>query len=110
MNWNVEFHKTGLIGKSSKTRLMYDGSFVDRYSFGFNISIYDKFFIPQYLTHTVSVEQSFKDSRYIITAEANNITDQIVINNFNQPLAGRTFRIKLRYLLLSKSNSNHSHQ
>lgn len=110
MNWNVEFHKTGIIGKSSKIRLIYDGSFVDRYSFGFNISIYDKFFIPQYLTHTVSLEQSFKDSRYTITAEANNITDQIVINNFNQPLAGKTFRIKLRYLLLSKGNSNHSHQ
>jgi outer membrane cobalamin receptor len=110
MNWNVEFHKTDLFGKGSKSRIMYDGSFVDRYSFGFNISIYDRFFIPQYLTHTVSIEQSFKDSRYTITAEVNNLTDQNVINNFNQPLAGRTFRIKLRYLLLSKGNSNHSHQ
>lgn len=109
MNWNVEFHKTGLLGKSSKTRLMYDGSFVDRYSYGFNISIYDKFFIPQYLTHTISVEQSFKDGRYIVTAEVNNLTDQVVINNFNQPLVGRTFRIKLRYLLLSKGTHNHSH-
>lgn len=109
MNWNVEFHKTNLLSKASKTRLMYDGSFVDRYSYGFNVSIYDKFFIPSFLTHTISVEQSFKDSRYTITAEANNITDQIVINNFNQPLAGRTFRIKLRYLLLSKPTSSHSH-
>ena len=108
MNWNAEFHKTNLFGNTSKTRFMYDGSFVDKYSFGFNISIYDKFFIPQYLTHTLAVEQSFSEGRYIVTAEANNITDQLVINNFNQPLAGRTFRIKLRFLLLSKG-SNHSH-
>lgn len=108
MNWNVEFHKTGLLGKSSKTRIMYDGSFVEQYSYGFNISIYDKFFIPQYLTHTISVEQSFKHGRYTITSEVNNITDQIIINNFNQPLAGRTFRLKLRYLLLNEG-SNHSH-
>lgn len=108
MNWNVELHKTGLLGKSSKTRIMYDGSFVEQYSYGFNISIYDKFFIPQYLTHTISVEQSFKHGRYTITSEVNNITDQIIINNFNQPLAGRTFRLKLRYLLLNEG-SNHSH-
>jgi outer membrane cobalamin receptor len=108
MNWNVEFHKTDIVGKGSKTRLMYDGSFVDRYNYGFNISVYDKFFIPQYLTHTISLEQSFKDGRYIVTAEANNITDQIVINNFNQPLVGRTFRLKLRYLLLNEG-SKHSH-
>lgn len=107
MNWNVEFHKTNLLGKSSKTRVMYDGSFVDKYNYGFNISIYDKFFIPSYLTHTFSVEQSFKDSRYTIVAEANNISNKLVINNFNQPLAGRTFRIKLRFLFLAKDEHTH---
>jgi vitamin B12 transporter len=103
-NWNMEFHKTDLLGKDSKTRLIYDGAFVNQYSFGFNISVYDDFVIPSYLIHTLSVEQSFKDSRYIVSAEVNNLTDQVVINNFNQPLAGRTFRLKLRYLLLGTDN------
>jgi vitamin B12 transporter len=107
-NWNVEYHRNNLLGKQSRTRIIYDGSFVDTYNFGFKISIYDKFSIPGYITHTLSLEHSFQDGRYTITAEANNLTDQTVINNFNQPLPGRTLRIKLRYLLLSNS-AKHQH-
>jgi outer membrane cobalamin receptor len=107
-NWNVEYHKTDWLGKHSKTRVMYDGSFVDTYNFGFKISIYDKFIIPGYLIHTLSLEQSFQDGRYTITGEVNNLTDQVIINNFNQPLPGRTFRVKLRYLLLFNSEK-HNH-
>lgn len=108
-NWSVEFHKEGILGEHSRTRLIYDGAFVDKFSYGFNISVYDNFFIPSYLTHTISIEQSFKDGRYIITGEVNNLTDQVVINNFNQPLPGRTFRIKLRYLLFGKETTEHNH-
>jgi vitamin B12 transporter len=107
-NWSLEFHKEDLLGKHSKTRVIYDGAFVDGFSYGFNISVYDNFSIPSYSTHTLSIEQSFKDSRYTITGEVNNLTDEVVINNFNQPLPGRSFRIKLRYLLLGRMN-NHLH-
>ncbi len=103
LNWNGEFHKDGWIGKETKTRIIYDGSYVRQYNYGFNISVYDDFFIPGYLIHTLSVEQSFKNNRYTITGEANNFTNQIVLNNYNQPLPGRTFRIKFRYLLLGKN-------
>jgi vitamin B12 transporter len=106
-NWTLEWHKENILGEHSRTRLIYDGTFVDKFSYGFDISVYDNFSIPSYLTHTISVEQSFKDGRYIITGEVNNITDQVVINNFNQPLPGRTFRIKLRYLLLAKGTEHH---
>jgi vitamin B12 transporter len=109
-NWSAEYHKENTWGKDSKTRLMYDGSFVDEYSYGFNISVYDNLNIPRFLTHTFSVEQSFRNNKYTIVAEANNITNANVVNNFAQPLAGRTFRIKLRYLLLGKPfDSSHSH-
>jgi vitamin B12 transporter len=108
-NWSLEFHKGELLGEHSRTRLVYDGSFVDKFNYGFNISIYDDFSIPSYLTHTISIEQSFKDGRYIVTGEANNLTDEVVINNFNQPLPGRTFRIKVRYLLFGKETIEHNH-
>jgi vitamin B12 transporter len=107
-NWSAEFHKTGLLGKHSKTRVVYDGSYVDKFNYGFNISVYDDFSIPSYLTHTLSLEQSFHDGRYICVGEINNITDENVINNFNQPLPGRTFRIKLRVLLFGKE-TEHEH-
>lgn len=108
-NWNLEFHREHLLGRDSKTRIIYDGSFVNRYSYGFNISVYDRFFIPSYLTHTLSVEQSFRQSRYTFTGEVNNLTNQRVINNFNQPLMGRTFRIKFRYLLFGPESPDHQH-
>ena len=101
-NWNIEFHKENWIFNNSKTRIMYDGSYVHRYNYGFNISAYDEFYIPAYYTHTCSVEQSFQDARYTITGEVNNLFDAHVLNNYNQPLPGRTFRIKLRYLFLDK--------
>lgn len=108
LNWNAEYHRTNTLGAHSKTRVIYDGSFVDQYNFGFAISVYDKFIIPRYITHTVAVEQSFRQGRYTVVGEVNNITDEVVINNFNQPLMGRTFRLKLRYLLLG-NDSYHQH-
>ncbi|MCG8332171.1 MAG: TonB-dependent receptor plug domain-containing protein [Chitinophagales bacterium] len=108
-NLNVELHKENLLLKKSKSRLMYDLSFTQEYDYGFALSVYDKFIIPSFLTHTISIEQSFQKDRYTVTFEANNITDQMVINNYNQPLAGRTFRLKLRCLLLGKRTQNHHH-
>lgn len=101
-NGTLEFHKDNWLLKQSKTRIIYDGSYVHQYNYGFNISVYDNFFIPSYLTHTLSVEQSFNKNRYTITGEVNNLTNQTILNNYNQPLPGRTFRIKLRCLLLGK--------
>ncbi|WP_080054239.1 TonB-dependent receptor [Spirosoma aerolatum] len=108
-NWNLEFHREHLVGRDTKTRIIYDGSFMNRYNYGFNVSVYDRFFIPTYVTHTLSVEQSFRQSRYTFTGEANNLTNASVINNFNQPLMGRTFRIKFRYLLFGPESPDHHH-
>jgi outer membrane receptor for ferrienterochelin and colicin len=107
-NWSLEYHRLDLLGERSRTRLIYDGTFVNQFDYGFNISVYDKFAVPSYLTHTISLEQSFNDGRYIVTGELNNLLDEVIINSFNQPLPGRTFRIKVRYLLLGKSDG-HSH-
>jgi vitamin B12 transporter len=110
-NWNLEYTKDGWLGKESRTKLLYEGSYTQQYNYGFNVSVYDDFVIPSFLTHNLSIEQTFANRRYILAAEANNITDAMVINNFNQPLPGRTFRIKLRYLLLGKKSihSNDKH-
>lgn len=106
-NLNIEVHEENLLLKKSKTRLMYDLSFTQEYDYGFALSTYDKFVIPSFLTHTLSLEQSFLNDKYTISFEANNITNQKVINNYNQPLPGRTFRMKLRCLFLEKSKHNH---
>jgi len=105
-NWNLEYHANNLLGQDTKTRIIYEGSYSKQYSYSFNVSRYDHFFIPQYVAHNLAVEQSFKKDRYTIAGEINNFTDAIIINNWNMPLPGRTFRIKIRYLLLSKPHAH----
>lgn len=107
-NWSIEYTRENVFGKNSAIKLLYEGSYTRKYNYGFEISRYDTLAIPSFLTHTVSIEQSFQNRRYIIAVEANNLTNERVINNFNQPLPGRTFRIKLRYLLLGKKAMTHS--
>jgi vitamin B12 transporter len=105
-NWSIEYTRDNILSKNSITKLLYEGSYSREYNYGFKISQYDTMAIPSFLTHTISIEQSFNNRRYIIAAEVNNLTNERVINNFNQPLPGRTFRIKLRYLLLGKRTSH----
>jgi outer membrane receptor protein involved in Fe transport len=99
--------ENGLVTKGSRTRVIYEGSYTKKYSYSFNISRFDQFFIPSYITHNIVLEQSFLNDRYTITGEVHNITNENVINNWNMPLPGRTFRIKVRYLLLSKPGNHH---
>lgn len=107
-NWNIEYTRDNVLGKNSATKLLYEGSYTREYNYGFEISRYDSLAIPSFITHTISLEQSFNNKRYIVAAEVNNLTNEIVINNFNQPLPGRTFRIKLRYLLLGRQRIRQS--
>lgn len=108
-NWNLEYHKKNMLGQNSKTRFIYEGSYTRQFNFGFAISIYDNLKIPSFLTHNLVWEQAFKNDKWILTGEVRNLTNAIVINNWNQPLPGRNFRIKLRVLLLEHKPSNHTH-
>lgn len=106
-NWNVEYHKSDILGHQTKSRFIYEGSWSEAFNYGFAISVYDGFKIPGYLTHNLIVEQSFKNDLYTLTGEIRNLTNSTVINNWNQPLPGRSLRIKFRVLLLS--NNQHKH-
>ncbi|HEY0271870.1 MAG TPA: TonB-dependent receptor, partial [Chitinophaga sp.] len=99
-NWSLEYYHDNLLGKGTKTRMIYEGSYVQQYYYAFNISIYDNYIIPSYLTHDLTIEQSFHNERFTLTGEVHNITNARVIDNWNLPLPGRTFRVKFRCLLL----------
>ncbi|MEH0157391.1 TonB-dependent receptor [Limibacter armeniacum] len=101
-NWSLEYHADNIVGKDSRTRLTYEGGYVHAYNYGFELSRNDNFKIPTSLTHNIILEHSLRNQRWTITGEVQNLTNAVVINNWNQPLAGRIFRIKLRYLLLDE--------
>ncbi|SEW52789.1 TonB-dependent receptor plug domain-containing protein [Chitinophaga arvensicola] len=102
-NWSVEYHHDGWPFSHSRTRVIYEGSYVHQYDYGFAVSSYENLRIPGYHTHNLAWEQSFRRNRYTITAEVHNLADAIVINNYNNPLPGRTWRLRFRYLLFGKN-------
>lgn len=107
-NWAVEYHKDNLLGKATKTRCIYEGSYVAEYSYAFNISVFNDLVIPSYVSHNFIIEQEFKNNRYTITGEVQNFTNEKILNNLNLPLPGRSLRVKFRCLLFEKTK--HSNQ
>ena len=104
-NWSVEYHKENLLGEHSNTRIIYEGSYVNEYNYGFELSENDNFVIPAALSHNFIIEQSWFNQKFTVTGQIQNITNALVINNWNQPLPGRSFRLRLRYLLIDKKST-----
>lgn len=97
-NAGLEFHKENLFGgKDQNTRLMLDASFIEKYWYDFEVSKYQERRIPRSLVFHFGVEQSFKNGKILLSARVNNLTDQKVISEFNRPLPGRNFGVKIRY-------------
>lgn len=99
-NAGFELHKANLFGgKGQNTRLFTDCSFVEEYFYDFEQSIYQERKIPRTLTFNVGLEHSLKNQHIFISLQANNITDVKVLSEFNRPLPGRNFGMKLRYIM-----------
>lgn len=98
-NAGLEFHRENLFGgKGQNTRLFADLAFVEEYLYDFEITEYAKRRIPRCTTLDLGFEHSFLDQRLFISGKMKNVTDAKVLSEFNQPLPGRTFAIKLRYI------------
>ncbi len=98
-NAGLELHKENLFGGfGQNSRLFADLSFVEKYFYHFDKSTAPQKHIPRATTIDVGIEHSFENQRYIIGLQANNIADATVISEFNRPLPGRNFAVKLRYI------------
>ncbi len=98
-NAGLEMHRENLFGgQKQNSRLFVSSSFVEEYFYDFEQSIYQQRRIPRAITVDMGLEHSFKNQRYILGIQANNITNETVISEFNRPLPGRNFAVKLRYV------------
>ena len=98
-NAGLEFHRENLFGgKGQNTRLFADLAFVEEYLYDFEVTEYAKRRIPRCTTLDLGFEHSFLDQRLFISGKMKNVTDAKVLSEFNQPLPGRSFAIKLRYI------------
>ena len=98
-NAGLEFHKENLFGgKDQNTRFFTDMAFVEEYLYDFEITDDVKRRIPRNTTIDLGFEHSFLYQRLFISGKIKNVTDAKVLSEFNQPLPGRSFGIKLRYI------------
>lgn len=87
-NCNLEYHKNNLLGKGTKTRVIYEGSYNRKYSYSFNVSRFDRFFIPEYIAHNLAIQQSFKNDRYTLNIPYSNGYSACVMNYENKVYFG----------------------
>ncbi len=98
-NAGFEMHRENLFGGyGQNSRLFVDCSFVEEYFYDFEQSIYQQRRISRATTIDAGIEHSFKNQQYIIGLQVSNLTDATVISEFNRPLPGRNFAVKLRYI------------
>ncbi|WP_321290612.1 carboxypeptidase-like regulatory domain-containing protein [uncultured Sunxiuqinia sp.] len=101
-NAGLEFHKANLFGGNGQnTRIFSDVSFIEEYYYDFEVTTNAKRRIPRSLSVDVGFEHSFLFQRLFVSGKVKNLTDERVLSEFNRPLPGRSFGIKLRYLFSS---------
>lgn len=98
-NAGLEFHKENLFGgKGQNTRLFVDLAFVEEYLYDFEITENAKRRIPRSTTIDLGFEYSFMNQRLFISGKIKNLTSSTILSEFNRPLPGRSFGVKLRYV------------
>lgn len=99
-NAGLEFHSENIFrGKGHNSRLFFDGAFVEEYLYDFEQSAFQERRIPRTLSFNLGAEHSFMNGRFTISAKVNNLTNVIMLSEFNRPLPGRNFGIRLRYVI-----------
>ena len=97
-NAGLEFHRENLFGgRGQNTRLFSDLSFVEEYLYDFEMAA-DQRRIPRSTTVDLGLEHSFFNNSLFLSAKIKNLTDARVLSEFNRPLPGRSFGVKVRYV------------
>ena len=95
-NFDVSYSFKNLVWKKDLLSLGYNMRYVHEFyrdwqSEGGDITI------PKQLSHDLSLTYSLKNGTYNIAFEANNITDEILYDNYSLQKPGRNFSVKFRY-------------
>ena len=99
-NAGLEFHRENLFGgQGQNTRLYTDIAFTEEYLYDFEITKLQQRRIPRSLTFDLGLEHSFFNQRLFISGSIKNIANAELLSEFNRPLPGRSFGVKVRYIL-----------
>jgi outer membrane receptor protein involved in Fe transport len=103
-NFGAEYHKEDLLLKNSYFKLFWESSYTHEFFYDWEMTKLNPFRVPTSFTHDAGIEYALKNNRYIFSFEVQNLTDEIVYNNYNIQLMGRAFYVKLRYTFMKSVN------
>ena len=97
-NTDLTLHWHDLGCKGNLLSFTYDNLYMHSFSLYFeNLGSKDeKSYVPEQLSHNLTVSYSLKNGRYNVSLECRNLTDAKLYDNFSLQKAGRAFYGKLR--------------
>lgn len=100
-NAEVDFYLRGLIQKDDKLRIGYHYQYVHWFYLTWEAygSLDGKSRIPTQHQHNAAVSYSWKNERYNLSLECNNILDKALYDNFMLQKPGRSFFLKFRLFI-----------
>ena len=97
-NADASYNFTGIFAKEDKLSLSYTLLYTDEFYLTWQ-SEGAKNTVPSQLSHDISLTYTTPGKRFSISAEAKNITNELLYDNYSLQKAGRAFYAKLSYKL-----------
>ncbi len=99
INGGIELHQPNFFrGMGQNTRLFIDGSFIEEYFYDFEESVHQERRIPRSLVFNAGLEHSIMNQSLFFSMQLNNLSDANVMSEFNRPLPGINWGVKIRYV------------
>ena len=95
-NFGAEYHSDRLF-KNWYVKAFWDGKFTEEFFFFWELTELQKRRIPRSFVNDIGLLLTYKN-KYSIALECHNLMNKEVWDQFRQPLAGRTFHLKFRYV------------
>lgn len=95
-NFGAEYHSDKLF-KNLYVKAFWDGKFTEEFLYFWELTARHKRRIPRSFTNDIGILLTYKN-KYSVALECHNLADKEVWDQYRQPLAGRTFHVKLRYV------------
>ena len=95
-NFGAEYHSDRLF-KNWYVKAFWDGKFTEEFFYFGELTKLQKRRIPRSFVNDIGLLLTYKN-KYSIALECHNLMNKEVWDQFRQPLAGRTFHLKFRYV------------
>lgn len=96
-NFDATYKFRGVLGARNTLSLSYGLQYVHRFFRSWR-GEGAKIYIPKQLSHDLGAVLAIANGRYNIAVEANNITNELLYDNYSLQKPGRSFAIKFRYV------------